>query len=125
MNRTIPTIFLKGYELIDEETVDSIQDIETPLLLVEEIKNFKENTFWLKIRDIWALIGKIPPLTVERGDLVLFREKGKWGIFRYLKEEEGFVYLEDAKGERKTKVPKEILEKLELYGKVLRVQERV
>ncbi len=123
--RVIPTVFLRGYELIDEETIDKIQDIETPVVLVEQIENFKENTFWLRIRDIWVLIGKIPPLKVEPGDIVLFKEKGNWGLFKFLKEENDKVYLEDAKGERKTKVPKEILEKLELYGKVLRVQEKV
>ena len=125
MERTIPTIFLQGYELIDEETIDKIQDIETPLVLVENIENFKESTFWLKIRDLWVLVGKIPPLSVEKGDIVLFKEKGKWGLFRFLEEKEGIVFLEDAKGERKTKVPKEVLNQLELYGKVLRVQERV
>ncbi len=123
--RVLPTVFLQGYELIDEETIDKIQEIETPLILVEEIENFKENTFWLKIRDIWVLIGKIPPLSVEPGDIVLFKEKGNWGLFKYLKEENDVVFLEDAKGERKTKVPKEVLESLELYGKVLRVQEKV
>lgn len=125
MERTIPTIFLQGYELIDEETIDKIQDIETPLVLVENIENFKESTFWLKIRDLWVLVGKIPPLSVEKGDIVLFKEKGKWGLFRFLEEKESIVFLEDAKGERKTKVPKEVLNQLELYGKVLRVQERV
>ncbi len=125
MERIIPTVFLQGYELIDENTIDRIQDIETPLILVEKFEDFKENVFWLKIRGIWALIGKIPPLKVEKGDIVLFKEKGNWGLFRFLKEEGEHVILEDAKGERKTKVPKEILEELELYGKVLRVQEKV
>lgn len=125
MERTIPTVFLQGYELIDEETIDKIQDIETPLVLVENIENFKESAFWLKIRGLWVLVGKIPPLTVEKGDIVLFKEKGKWGLFRYLDKEDEMVLLEDAKGERKTKVPQEVLNQLELYGKVLRVQERV
>ncbi len=125
MERTIPTVFLNGYELIDEQTIDRIQDIETPIILVEQIENFKENVFWLKIRGIWVLVGKIPPLPLESGDIVLFKEKGNWGLFKFLKEENEMVFLEDAKGERKTKVPKDIIQQLELFGKVLRVQEKV
>ena len=125
MERTIPTIFLQSYELIDEEHIDKLQEIETPLVLVENIENFKENVFWMKIRGLWVLVGKIPPLSVEEGDIVLFKEKGKWGLFKFLGKEGDNIILEDAKGERKTKVPKEVLDQLELYGKVLRVQERV
>ncbi len=125
MERKIPTVFLSGYELIDEKTLDKIQDIETPIVLVEEIENFKENVFWLKIRGIWVLVGKIPPLSLESRDIVLFKEKGNWGLFKFLGEENETVFLEDAKGERKTKVPKEAIQKLELFGKVLRVQEKV
>ncbi len=125
MERTIPTIFLQSYELIDEEHIDKLQEIETPLVLVENIENFKENVFWMKIRGLWVLVGKIPPLSVEEGDIVLFKEKGKWGLFKFSGKEGDNVILEDAKGERKTKVPKEVLDQLELYGKVLRVQERV
>lgn len=125
MERKIPTVFLKAYELIDENTMDKLEDVETPLMLVEEIEDFKENVFWVKIRNLWVLIGKIPPLQPSSEDIVLFREKGQWGLFKYLGEEEGKVVLRDGKDERTTRVPKEIVETLELFGKVLRVQEKV
>jgi hypothetical protein len=125
MDRTIPTVFLKAFELIDENTMDKLPDVETPLILVEEIEDFKENTFWVKVRNLWTLVGKIPPLKPTQGDIVLFREKGQWGLFKYLGEEEDKVILRDGKDERTTKVPKEIVESLELFGKVIRVQEKV
>ncbi|RMA92533.1 hypothetical protein [Hydrogenothermus marinus] len=121
----IHTVFLKAYELVDENKIEKIKDIETPLLLVERVKDFKENTFWMKIRDIWVLIGKIPPLTLETDDIVFFKESGKWGLFKYLEEKDELIILKDAKGERTTKIPKEVLSTLELFGKVLRVQEKV
>ena len=121
----IPTVFLKAFELTDEEKLTPLKDVETPLVLVEGIEDFKENTFWLKIRNIWSLIGKVPPLSLEENDLVLFRENGKWGLFKFLKEEDNKVFLRDAKDQRTTKVPKEALEALELFGKILRVQDRV
>ncbi len=122
---SIPTVFLKAFELTDEEKLTPLKDVETPLVLVEGIEDFKENTFWLKIRNIWSLIGKVPPLSLEENDLVLFRENGKWGLFKFLKEEDNKVFLRDAKDQRTTKVPKEALEALELFGKILRVQDRV
>jgi len=125
MERRIPTVFLKAYELVDENIMDKLPDVETPLLLVEEVENFKENVFWVKIRNLWTLIGKIPPLKPSEGDIVLFREKGQWGLFKYVGEEEDRVVLRDGKDERTTKVPKEIVEALELFGKVIRVQEKV
>ena len=125
MERKIPTVFLKAYELIDENTMDKLEDVETPLMLVEEIEDFKENVFWVKIRNLWVLIGKIPPLIPSKEDIVLFREKGQWGLFKYLGEEEDKVVLRDGKDERTTRVPKEVVEALELFGKVLRVQEKV
>ncbi len=125
MEKSIPTVFLYGFELIDEETVDRIHDIETPLIYVEHIKNFKENLFWLKIRNIWVLVGKIPPLSIEEGDIVFFKERKRWGLFRYVGKEKDKVVLEDVKGERKTRVSEEILNEIELFGKVIRVQEKV
>jgi len=125
MERKIPTVFLKAYELIDENTMDKLPDVETPLMLVEQVENFKENVFWVKIRNLWSLVGKIPPLKPTEGDIVLFREKGQWGLFKYIGEEEGKVVLRDGKDERTTKVPKDVVEALELFGKVMRVQERV
>ncbi|NPA16277.1 MAG: hypothetical protein GXO05_00895, partial [Aquificae bacterium] len=60
MERKIPTVFLKAYELVDENTMDKLPDVETPLMLVEAVEDFKENVFWVKIRNLWTLIGKIP-----------------------------------------------------------------
>ncbi|WP_457639361.1 hypothetical protein [Persephonella sp.] len=125
MERTVPTVFLKAFELIDENTMDRLSDVETPLVLVENVEDFKENVFWVKIRNLWTLIGKIPPLVPSEGDIVLFREKGQWGLFKYIGEEGEKVILRDGKDERTTKVPKEVVNSLELFGKVLRVQERV
>ncbi len=125
MERKIPTVFLKAYELIDENTMDKLPDVETPLMLVEQVEDFKENVFWVKVRNLWSLVGKIPPLKPTEGDIVLFREKGQWGLFKYIGEEEGKVILRDGKDERTTKVPKDVVEALELFGKVMRVQERV
>ena len=122
----IPTVFLKGYYIEDEtEQLYSCEDIETPLILVEHIPDFKENTFWVKIKNLWVLIGRIPPLSMEKDDIVLFKEKEKWGLFKYLGEQEGKVILQDGKGVRKTKIDKNIIENLDLFGKVLRVQEKV
>ncbi len=121
----IPTVFLKAFELIDEKKIDKLEDVETPLLLVEEIENFKESVFWMKIRNLWVLIGKVPPLSLKENDIVFFKEKGRWGLFKYISQQGDYVILQDAKGERKTKVPKDVLDNLELFGKALRIQERV
>jgi SOS-response transcriptional repressor LexA len=125
LQNKIPTVYLNAFELIEEDKIEKLKDIETPLVLVENVENFKENVFWLKIRDIWVLVGKIPPLKPEEGDIVFFKEKGKWGLFKFLKIEKEKIYLKDAKDERTTKVDKSIIEALDFYGKVLRVQEKV
>ena len=125
LQNRIPTVFIKAFELVEEDKMEDLKDVETPLLLVESIENFKENTFWLKIRDIWVLVGKIPPLKPAEGDIVFFKEKGKWGLFKSLKIEDDKVYLRDAKDERTTKVDKSTVDSLDFYGKVLRVQEKV
>lgn len=125
LQNRISTVFLKAFELVEEDKIENLKDIETPLVLVESIENFKENTFWLKIRDIWVLVGEIPPLKPQEGDIVFFKEKGKWGLFKFLKIEDEKVYLRDAKDERTTKVDKSIVNSLDFYGKVLRVQEKV
>ena len=122
--RTIHTVYLKAYELSDEK-IFPMEDVETPLILIEEVEDFKENTFWIKIRNLWVLIGKIPPLKMEEGDILLFKEDNRWGLFKYLKEEGEKIILADGKGERKTKVDKGVLKSLNFFGKVLRVQEKV
>ncbi len=124
--KNIATVFLKSY-YIDEDTEElkPYDDIETPLLLVETIESFKENVFWVRIKNLWVLIGRIPPLSMEVNDIVLFKEKGKWGLFKYAGEEDNKVLLKDGKEQRTTRIDREVLESLELFGKVLRVQEKV
>ena len=119
-------VYLNSFLLDENGNLKKYKEIKTPLILVEHIPDFKENTFWLNVKNIWALVGKIPPITLEKNDLVMFKEKDKkWGMFRFLNELDEFVILQDAKGERKTKVKKEVLKQLKLFGKILRVQNRV
>ncbi len=122
----IATVFLKGF-YIDEDTEELkfYEDIETPLILVETVEDFKENVFWVKIKNLWVLIGKIPPLSIEPDDIVLFKERGRWGLFKYAGEKDGKVVLMDGKEQRTTKVNKDVLQQIEFFGKVLRVQEKV
>jgi hypothetical protein len=71
------------------------------------------------------LVGKIPPLTIESNDVILFKEKGKWGLFKIIEKKDNILILTDGKGLRKTKVKEENLTELNLLGKVLRVQNKV
>ncbi len=121
------TVYIKGYEILEDKVgVSYLKDVETPIVLIEEVENFKENTFWVKIRNLWVLIGKIPPLEPKENDIVLFHEDNRWGLFKYLGEDkDGKVVLTDGKEERKTRVDKEVLEGLKFFGKILRVQEKV
>jgi len=125
MTKKYLTVFINAYNLEEDGSLKQIKDIETPLELVEEIENFKENLFWLKIKDLWALIGKIPPFEPTINDLILSKDKNQWGLFRYLGEEGGKIILQDGKGERKGKISKEMVSKLNFYGKVIKVQKRV
>ena len=119
-------VYLKSFILEENGDLKSFKDIKTHLILIEHIPDFKENTFWLNIKNIWVLIGKIPPLKPEKNDLVLLKEENKrWGMFRFLDYDKEFVVLQDAKGERKTKVKIEVINQLKLFGKVLKVQNRV
>ncbi len=119
-------VYLNSFLLDENGDLKEYKEIKTPLVLIEHIPDFKKNTFWLNIKTVWALVGKIPPLTLEKNDLVLFKEENKrWGMFRFLNELDDFVVLQDAKGERKTKVKREVLKQLKLFGKILRVQNRV
>ncbi len=119
------TIYLNAFNLSENGKLEKIKDIETPWELLEEIEDFKNNLFWLKIKDLWALIGKIPPFSPEKNDLVLSKEGNLWGLFIYLGEEEDKIILQDGKGERKTKVDKEVIKELNFFGKILRVQRKV
>jgi hypothetical protein len=116
---------IKGFEVLDDGEIKYIEDILTPLILVENIQNYKENVFWYKIKNLWVLVGKIPPLTIESNDVILFKEKGKWGLFKIIEKKDSILILTDGKGLRKTKVKEENLTELNLLGKVLRVQNKV
>jgi len=116
---------IKGFEVLDDGEIKYLEDILTPLILVENIPNYKENVFWYKIRNLWVLVGKIPPLTIESSDVILFKEKGKWGLFKIIEKKDNMLILTDGKGLRKTKVKEENLTELNLLGKVLRVQNKV
>jgi len=119
-------IFLKAYQITEDKgKIKPLEDIETPLILVENIENFKENCFWVNIKNLWILIAKVPPVVLTKGDFILFREKNKWGMFKYLGEEKEEFILTDAKEKRKTKVKKDIIFSLSLFGKILRVQNKV
>lgn len=116
---------IKGFEVLDNGEIEYLEDILTALILVENIPNYKENVFWYKIRNLWVLVGKIPPLTIESSDVILFKEKGKWGLFKIIEKKDKILILTDGKGLRKTKVKEENLTELNLLGKVLRVQNKV
>jgi hypothetical protein len=125
MNKKYLTVFIPAYQLEETGKLRKIKDVETPLELVEEIENFKENLFWLKIKDLWALIGKIPPFEPSVNDLILSKDKNQWGLFIYLGEDGDKILLQDGKGERKSKVDKEVINQLNFYGKVIKVLKRV
>ena len=119
-------VYLNSFILEEDGTLRKYKEVKTPIILIEHISDFKENTFWINIKNIWVLVGKIPPLNLDKKDLVLLKEdNGRWGMFRFLEEFNDLVILEDAKGERKTRVKKEILKKLKLFGKVIKVQNRI
>ncbi|ACD67333.1 hypothetical protein SYO3AOP1_1736 [Sulfurihydrogenibium sp. YO3AOP1] len=116
---------IKGFEVLDDGEIKYLEDILTPLILVENTPNYKESVFWYKIRNLWVLVGKIPPLTIESSDVILFKEKGRWGLFKIIEKKDSMFILTDGKGLRKTKVKEENLTELNLLGKVLRVQNKV
>lgn len=124
-NQDINKIYLKAYEVLENGNLKEIEEIPTNLLLVESIENFKENTFWLKIKNLWILIGKVPPLSIEFQDIILFKEKGKWGMFRFIEKKGDLVILSDVKGEKKTKVKEKDFTSINILGKVIRIQERI
>lgn len=113
--------------VVNEKTGDLIQkeDIPTPYILLDGIDNFRENVFWINLKNLWILVGKVPPLGIEMDDIVLFKEKGKWGLFRFVEKSGDFVILTDGFRRKKTKVRDENLSGLNMLGKVLRVQKRL
>jgi hypothetical protein len=124
-NNTELKVNVKGFEVLDDGEIKYLEDILAPLILVENVLNYKENVFWYKIKNLWVLVGKIPPLTIESNDVILFKEKGKWGLFKIIEKKDSILILTDGKGLRKTKVKEENLTELNLLGKVLRVQNKV
>lgn len=123
---TADKVSLKSF-FVNEKTGELIQKdfIETPLVLVESIPEFEENCFWINLKNLWILVGKVPPLTVEMDDIILFREKGKWGLFRFVEKREDIVILTDGMRKKKTKVNIEDFSKINLLGKVIRVQQKL
>lgn len=118
-------VYLKTYEVLENGQLKAVEETATNLTLIESIDNFKENTFWLKIKNLWILVGKIPPLSIQANDIILFKEKGKWGMFRFIEKKADVVILSDVKGEKKTKVKEENFTSINILGKVLRIQDRV
>ncbi len=119
-------IYLKSFTIDEKGDLKEGKDIKTPLVLIENIPNFKQNSFWINIKNLWVLVGKIPPLNLEKDDLVLLKENNKrWGMFIFLDEIDDYIILQDGKRNRKTKVSKDVLKKLKLFGKVLKVQTKV
>lgn len=118
-------VALKSFEVLEDGNIKFLEEVLTPLVLVENIENFKESTVWYKIRNLWVLVGKIPPLKIDSGDIILFKEKDKWGLFKIVEKKDGIIILSDGKGLRKTKVKEENLSQLNLLGKVLKVQNKL
>jgi hypothetical protein len=118
-------VYLKAFEVLENGNLKEIEEVGTNLILVENVENFKENTFWLKIKNLWILIGKVPPLSIDFQDIILFKEKGKWGMFRFIEKKSDMVILSDVKGKKKTKVKEEDFISINILGKVIRIQERI
>lgn len=118
-------VAIKSFEVLEDGNIKFLEEVLTPLILVENIENFKENTVWYKIRNLWVLVGKIPPLKIDSKDIILFKEKGKWGLFKIVEKKDGVIILSDGKGLRKTRVKEENLSQLNLLGKVLKVQNKL
>ncbi|WP_297888601.1 hypothetical protein [Sulfurihydrogenibium sp.] len=118
-------VYLKAYEVLENGNLKEVEEIGTSLLVIENVENFKENTFWLKVKNLWILIGKVPPLSIAYQDIILFKEKGKWGMFRFVEKKGDLVILSDVKGEKKTKVKEEDFTSINILGKVIRIQDRI
>jgi SOS-response transcriptional repressor LexA len=118
-------VYLKTYEVLENGQLKPVEETPTNLIIVENVENFKENTFWLKIKNLWVLVGKVPPLSIQSGDIILFKEKGKWGMFRFIEKKEDTVILSDVKGKKKTKVKEENFTSINILGKVIRIQDKV
>ncbi len=125
MHDTQLKVSIKSFEVLEDGNIKFIEEVLTPLLLVESIEDFKENVIWYKIKNLWVLVGKIPPLRIGSEDIILFKEKGKWGLFKIVEKKEGIIILSDGKGLRKTKIKEENLSQLNLLGKVLKVQNKL
>lgn len=119
-------ITLKSF-VVDEKKADLVYkgEVDTPLILVENIHNPVNDAFWLNIKNLWVLIGRVPPLVVEMDDIVIFKEKGRWGLFRFVGKSGDMVVLTDGLRKKRTKVKVDDFFQLNLLGKVLRVQQKL
>lgn len=122
----IDVVSLKSF-VINEKTGELIYrgDVPTASILIEDIEDYSNNAFWLNLNSLWILIGKVPPLTVNMDDIVIFKEKDKWGLFRFAGKTNDMVILTDGFRRKKTKVKDEYFFKLNLLGKVIRVQRKL
>lgn len=122
----LQTVSLKSF-VVGEKNQELVckGEVQTPAVLVENIDSPEENVFWVNITNLWVLIGRVPPLVVEMDDIVIFKEKGKWGLFRFVGKEKDEVILTDGMRRKKTRVKTADFFKLNLLGKVLRVQQKL
>lgn len=123
---SLETISLRSFT-VDEKTGALLQreDIPTPFPLVEAIDSCQDNAFWVNLKNLWVLIGKVPPLSLEMDDIIIFMERGKWGLFRLVERKDGYIILTDGQRKKKTKVRLEDFSQLNLLGKVIRVQQKL
>ncbi len=118
-------VFIQSYTLTDKGKLKKLKEIKTPLSYIDIVENFKENTYWINLQNLWILIGKVPPLELSKDDILIFKEKNSLGMFKFLYEDDNYIYLQDLEGKRKSKALKDYLQNIEIYGKILRVQNRV
>lgn len=126
MPEQLEIINLKSF-VVNDRTAELVYkgEVSTPFILVENIENPVENAFWVNIKNLWVLLGKVPPLVVEMDDIVIFKEKGRWGLFRFVGRDGEMVILTDGMRKKKTKVNIDNFFQLNLLGKVLRVQQKL
>ena len=124
-NLTNGFIFIQSYTLTQKGELKKLKEIKTPLSYIDMVENFKKNTYWINVENLWVLVGKIPPLEPKKDDILIFREKNSLGMFKFIGEDDKYVYIQDLEGRRKSKALKEYLENIEIYGKILRVQNKI
>lgn len=122
----LQTVSLKTF-VVGEKNQELVYkgEVQTPAVILENIDSPEENVFWVNVTNLWVLIGKVPPLVVEMDDIVIFKERGKWGLFRFVGKEKDEVILTDGMRRKKTRVKAVDFFQLNLLGKVIRVQQKL